>query len=66
MTYSILLDRFCKHGHLDEALQLLKEMLKRKIEPNIIVDNILIQGMFIAGKLEVAKELFSKLSMDGK
>jgi pentatricopeptide repeat protein len=40
-------------------------MQKRKIEPNIVVDNILIQGMFIAGKLEVAKELFSKLSMDG-
>ncbi|KAG6773345.1 hypothetical protein POTOM_020616 [Populus tomentosa] len=39
--------------------------VEKKLEPDIILCTILIEGMFIAGKLEVAKELFSKLFADG-
>jgi pentatricopeptide repeat protein len=45
-TYSILLDGFCKHGHLDEALKLLKAMQEKKLEPNIVLYNILIEGKY--------------------
>ncbi|KAJ6293612.1 hypothetical protein OIU76_021797 [Salix suchowensis] len=70
VTYSTLMqglcpDGFCKHGHLDEALKLLKAMQEKKLEPNIVLYNILIEGMFIAGKLVVAEELFSRLFVDG-
>jgi pentatricopeptide repeat protein len=50
---------------LDEALKLLQSMQEKKLEPDIVFYTILIEGMFIAGKLEVAKELFSKLFVDG-
>jgi pentatricopeptide repeat protein len=50
---------------LDEALKTLKAMQERKIERDIVLHTILIEGMFIAGKLEVAKELSSKLFVDG-
>jgi len=65
ITYSILLDGCCKHGHLDEALKMLEAMQERKIERDIALHTILIEGMFIAGELEVAKELSSKLFVDG-
>jgi len=65
IAYSILLDGLWKHGHLDEALKTLKAMQERKIERDIVLHTILIEGMFIAGKLEVAKELSSKLFVDG-
>jgi pentatricopeptide repeat protein len=50
---------------LDEALKTLKAMQERKIERDIVLHTIIIEGMFIAGKLEVAKELSSKLFVDG-
>ncbi|KAJ6293561.1 hypothetical protein OIU76_021751 [Salix suchowensis] len=40
-------------------------MQEKKLEPDIVFYTILIEGMFIAGRLEVAKELFSRLFVDG-
>jgi pentatricopeptide repeat protein len=50
---------------LDEALKMLEAMQERKIERDIALHTILIEGMFVAGELEVAKELSSKLFVDG-
>uniref|UniRef100_A0A6N2MAQ8 Amine oxidase domain-containing protein n=1 Tax=Salix viminalis TaxID=40686 RepID=A0A6N2MAQ8_SALVM len=70
-TYSILLDGFCKHGHLDEALKLLKAMQEKKLEPNIVLYNILIEdvvtynsivhGFCNLGQLNEATRLFKEM-----
>ncbi|XP_052308887.1 pentatricopeptide repeat-containing protein At1g63330-like [Populus trichocarpa] len=74
VTYSTLMKGLCRGGRVLDAQKLFKEMhalktlkamQERKIERDIVLHTILIEGMFIAGKLEVAKELSSKLFVDG-
>ncbi|XP_037491280.1 putative pentatricopeptide repeat-containing protein At1g12700, mitochondrial [Jatropha curcas] len=63
VAYSVLIDGFCKHSCLDMALDLFHEM--QQLKPNLIVHSTLIDGMFKAGKVKDAKELFSRLSIEG-
>ncbi|GKV05353.1 hypothetical protein SLEP1_g17377 [Rubroshorea leprosula] len=66
VAYSILLDGFCKHGYIKEALKLFQALKDSGLQPNIISYNVLIDCMCEAGQLEVARELYSGLSMKGK
>ncbi|XP_037496250.1 pentatricopeptide repeat-containing protein At1g62930, chloroplastic-like [Jatropha curcas] len=68
VTYSSLIDGFCKHRCLDMALTLFHQMQKNLLKPNLIVYNTLINvinGTFKVGKVDDAKELFSRLSIEG-
>lgn len=49
MTYSILLDDFCKHGYIKEALKSFQAMKYSGLQPNIISYNVLIDYMCKVG-----------------
>lgn len=41
------------------ALKLFQEMVDNKLDPNMVSYNILIEGLFIGGKVEYARDIFS-------
>jgi pentatricopeptide repeat protein len=64
-TYAILLDDMCKNLHFLEAMALFQVMEDKKFDLNIVIYNILIDGMYHVGKLITANKLFNSLSTKG-
>ncbi|KAJ8448383.1 hypothetical protein Cgig2_022011 [Carnegiea gigantea] len=60
VTFSTLIDSYCKAKRLDEAFKLYHLMMARGISPDLIVYSILIDGLFKDGKLEVGSCLLSE------
>lgn len=54
-----------QQGLLDEALTLFETMQKSLVAPNIVIYNILIDGMCKVGKIKDAGELFSRAFVEG-
>nr|AYM00912.1 pentatricopeptide repeat protein [Salvia miltiorrhiza] len=63
--YSTLMDGLSKCGMVDDALQLLSEMVKKGISPSVVTCNILIDGYCSLGKMVRARELFDSMAKTG-
>jgi pentatricopeptide repeat protein len=64
-TYAILLDGICKNLHFSEAMTLFQAIEDKKLNLNIVIYNILIDGMYHVGKLIITNKLFNSLSTKG-
>ncbi|KAH6822468.1 origin recognition complex subunit 4 [Perilla frutescens var. hirtella] len=60
VTYNTMLDVFCRHGDVQEALDLLREM-----HPNAVTYNVLIDGLSKKGEIEKAEELIAEMLNKG-
>ncbi|XP_016646840.1 PREDICTED: putative pentatricopeptide repeat-containing protein At1g12700, mitochondrial [Prunus mume] len=56
-TYVVLLDGLFKNRQLSRAMQLFREIEAKKLDVNIVVYTVLIEDLFIAGKIESARDL---------
>ncbi|PRQ34859.1 putative pentatricopeptide [Rosa chinensis] len=56
------LDGLCNNQQLSTAIELVKEMEANKVELNIVVYILVIEGLCKAGKIESARDLFCGLS----
>ncbi|XP_074379549.1 pentatricopeptide repeat-containing protein At1g02060, chloroplastic [Apium graveolens] len=57
VTYTTLIRGYCGKHEIDEALDILKEMVDHGLKPNEITYNTLIQGLCGAQKLDKIKEV---------
>ena len=60
-----MLDDLCKNLHFPEATTLFQVMKDKKLDLNIVIYNILIDGTCHVGKLTTARELFNNLPNKG-
>jgi pentatricopeptide repeat protein len=54
VTYNSLLNSYCKNGRLDDGLALFREMLGKNVKLCAITYNIILQGLFRAGRTAAA------------
>ena len=64
-TYAILLDGFCKNKKIGDAMALFQDMEDKMLGNDIVIYNILIDGLGNVGKLIAARELFYSLPAKG-
>lgn len=62
LTYMIVLDGLCDNNKVDKALSLFHLMGDNKLNSEIPVYNVLIDGASKTGKLDTARTLFKELS----
>ncbi|EOY11281.1 Pentatricopeptide repeat (PPR) superfamily protein [Theobroma cacao] len=60
-----LLHGLCKHGHVHETLDIFRVIHNNGIEPYTVHYNILIDGLFQVGQLNVARKLCCALPVKG-
>lgn len=61
-TYSTLIDGLCKHGRLDEAKELFKDMeIKGGCPPDVVSYTTIIHGLCMAGQLDDAMNLLHQM-----
>ncbi|KAI9195493.1 hypothetical protein LWI28_015411 [Acer negundo] len=65
VTYSSLIDGWCKKGKMEEAHKLRVHMEARGVKPKIVTYNALIDGYCKKGQLEEAKRLFEEMENRG-
>lgn len=63
ITYSILLDALWKKQHLDEAVFLFNQMIKRGLEPDVMCYTIMIDGYCKSERIDEAINLFREMHM---
>ncbi|XVE94170.1 hypothetical protein REPUB_Repub01dG0258800 [Reevesia pubescens] len=56
VTFSTLINMYCKDGKLDKAFELYNIMILRNLLPDVIMYAILIDGYFKAGRLDEMRE----------
>lgn len=61
VTYSIIANGFCLVKRTPKALEILKEMVKRGLNPSLITYNIMLKGFFRAGQLDEAWKFFLEM-----
>ncbi|WMV32290.1 hypothetical protein MTR67_025675 [Solanum verrucosum] len=61
ISYSVLINGYCKEKPLAEAMQLFHEISQNGSKPDIFTYNILLQGLFEAGKIDSAKKIFAEM-----
>ena len=64
-TYATLLAGFFKNRRIAEAMALFQEMEDRRLDCNIVIYSILIDGFCNVGELMIAREIFSGLPTKG-
>ena len=57
-TYAILLDGLCKNKQIDEAMAVFQEMESKRMDHNIVIYNILIDGFLMLGNLRMQEKYF--------
>ncbi|KAG5598736.1 hypothetical protein H5410_030106 [Solanum commersonii] len=62
--YTIVMDALCKDGNFDVAITLLNEMKQRRIHPNIVTYNSLIDGMCKLGQWEKVRNFVSEMAVN--
>ncbi|KAM7528284.1 hypothetical protein LguiB_031694 [Lonicera macranthoides] len=67
VTYSSLIQGFCNVGQLEEATRLLREMLEKKVSPDVYVRTYktMINGLCQEGLFDEAKELLMRMEECG-
>ncbi|CAI0428754.1 unnamed protein product [Linum tenue] len=64
VTYNSLLGYLCRQGQLDGALALFQVIDNSSLQSNVAGYNILMDGLWKAGREKEAREMFSRLSRD--
>uniref|UniRef100_A0A0E0R0X8 K Homology domain-containing protein n=1 Tax=Oryza rufipogon TaxID=4529 RepID=A0A0E0R0X8_ORYRU len=65
VTYSTLINGYCKISRMEDALVLFKEMESSGVSPDIITYNIILQGLFQTRRTAAAKELYVRITESG-
>jgi len=60
-TSNSLIFALCKNGDIDKTIELVKTMIKKRIQLDICTYNILLDGMCKAGRLKNAQEAFENI-----
>ncbi|CAL5441308.1 unnamed protein product [Camellia sinensis] len=61
VSYNIIANGFCLIKRTPKALEVLKEMVERGLNPSLITYNILLKGFFRAGQIKEAWEFFLEM-----
>lgn len=61
ITYNIIANGWCLIKRTPKALELLKEMVERGLDPTITTYNIMLRGFFRAGQIKDAWEFFLQM-----
>ncbi|MQM09160.1 hypothetical protein Taro_042029 [Colocasia esculenta] len=59
ITYTTLMDAYCKSGKMHRAHDLLQDVLGRGIKPSIVTFNVLMNGFCSAGMLDDGMKLLN-------
>ena len=65
VTYSTLIDGFCKQGKLDKAIGLYEDMVKKCIRADPVTYTTLIDALCRAGRMEEARGFVQKMREEG-
>ncbi|KAL4572341.1 hypothetical protein LXL04_019114 [Taraxacum kok-saghyz] len=65
ITYTTLIDGYCKIKDLQEAKKCFDEMITRNLDPNEITYNALINGFCVCGDIDNAKRMMTKMRLNG-
>ncbi|GKC93570.1 pentatricopeptide repeat-containing protein [Tanacetum coccineum] len=65
VTYTTLIDGYCKIGDLDEAKKCFDVMVSRNVEPNEVTYNALTNGLCVCGDIDGAKRMMTKMRLNG-
>ncbi|XP_052171749.1 pentatricopeptide repeat-containing protein At1g74900, mitochondrial [Diospyros lotus] len=61
VSYNIIANGFCLVKRTPKALEVLKEMVERGLDPTLITYNILLKGFFRTGQIKEAWEFFLQM-----
>lgn len=61
VSYNILTNGFCLKKQTPKALEIMKEMVERGVEPTLTSYNILLKGYFRAGQIQEGWEFFLQM-----
>ncbi|KAI9174681.1 hypothetical protein LWI28_021162 [Acer negundo] len=61
VTYNVIANGWCLIKRTNKALEILKEMVERGIDPNLTTYNIILKGYFRAGQIEEAWRFFLEM-----
>lgn len=57
ITYSMLIDGYCKKGEMEAAMMCLGEMVNQGFQLIVITYNALLMGFVLIGKLDKARKM---------
>ncbi|XP_055829669.1 pentatricopeptide repeat-containing protein At1g62670, mitochondrial-like [Solanum dulcamara] len=60
-TFNILTDGLCKEGNVEDAEEVMKNMVEKGVEPDIITYNAIMHGYCLRGQLDRARIIFDSL-----
>ncbi|KAF8401850.1 hypothetical protein HHK36_012797 [Tetracentron sinense] len=66
VSYSTLINGYCKGRMIDEAMWLFREMCSKGLMPDTITYSTLINGLFQNGRFIAAQELFNEMQACGQ
>ncbi|KAI5404521.1 hypothetical protein KIW84_051614 [Lathyrus oleraceus] len=61
VTYTSLINFFCRNGKIDEAIELLKEMKENECEADTVTFNVILGGLCREGRFDEALDMIEKL-----
>ncbi|KAI5389551.1 hypothetical protein KIW84_075004 [Lathyrus oleraceus] len=61
VTYTSLINFFCRNGQIDEAIELLKEMKENECEDDTVTFNVILGGLSREGRFDEALDMIEKL-----
>ncbi|KAL3528297.1 hypothetical protein ACH5RR_007619 [Cinchona calisaya] len=61
VSYNIVANGFCLIKRTPKALEILKQMVERGLDPNVMTYNIILKGFFRAGQTKEAWEFFLQM-----
>ena len=65
VAYDKLIQGYCKIGRIDDGLSLFREMSCKDVKPTTVTYNIILHGLFDAGRTVAAKEKFHEMAGNG-
>ncbi|CAI9781251.1 unnamed protein product [Fraxinus pennsylvanica] len=63
VSYTVLINGYCKCQKVEEAMRLFKEMVSRECKPNVITFTVLLAGLFQVRKVEDARTIFAEMKV---
>ncbi|CAN1152273.1 Putative pentatricopeptide repeat-containing protein At1g13630 [Linum perenne] len=65
VVYNVMIDAYVKHGDIQGALQLYRQITEKGVFPNIVTFNSLIYGLCINGMMDQATGLLQTIKLHG-
>ncbi|KAK8969841.1 hypothetical protein KSP40_PGU011614 [Platanthera guangdongensis] len=60
-VYGVLIDAYCRHGKIEDAIRMKDEMLSLGLKKNLFIYNALISGYCKIGKMKEAELLVGEM-----